>query len=230
MLRKMSRSSLLACALAALAAAKTVPETAVTASTRACQPPHDTYPFCDTTLSLDARVKDLVSRIADADVPPQLTARHGGGGSPGPASNISAIGLPEWDWGLNAIHGVQSSCVRGAADGKTYCATSFMNPVNVSGVGRGRPRPWCPLRLHESTPATDSRSHPVIPPSPLRAVRRHVEPLALLRARCHHRDRDARSVARGRRRGERLERPPAHRPRHVEPEHQHRARSALSVP
>ena len=133
-----SRSLLLACAvatstLAALAAAGTVPETNVTASTRACQPPHDAYPFCDTSLSLDARVKDLVSRIPDADVPPQLTARHGGGGSPGPASNISAIGLPEWDFGLNAIHGVQSSCVRGAADGKTYCATSFMNPVNVRG-------------------------------------------------------------------------------------------------
>jgi hypothetical protein len=125
----MLRSSILAGALA-LAAAKTVPETTVTASTRACQPPYDTFPFCDTTLSLDARVKDLVSRIPDADVPPQLTARHGGGGSPGPASNISAIGLPEWDWGLNAIHGVQSSCVLGSADGVTYCATSFPNPVN----------------------------------------------------------------------------------------------------
>jgi hypothetical protein len=134
--KKMSPRSLFLAAtstLAALAAAGTVPETNVTASTRACQPPHDAYPFCDTSLSLDARVKDLVSRIADADVPPQLTARHGGGGSPGPMSNISAIGLPEWDWGLNAIHGVQSSCVRGAADGKTYCATSFMNPVNVRG-------------------------------------------------------------------------------------------------
>ena len=216
--------------LASLAArAQTVPASTTTLDTRACQPPYDAFPFCNAALSLDARVRDLVSRIDAANVAPQLTARHGGGDSPGPPSNISALGLPEWDWGLNAIHGVQSSCVRDAS-GATVCPTSFMNPVNVSGVGRGRPRPWRPLRLHESTPATDSRSHPVIPPSPLRAVRRHVEPLALLRARCHHRDRDARSVARGRRRGERLERPPAHRPRHVEPEHQPRARSALSVP
>jgi beta-glucosidase-like glycosyl hydrolase len=115
---------------ALLARAQTVRETTTTLDTRACQPPFNTLPFCDESLSLDARVRDIVSRIADANVAPQLTARHGGGGSPGPASNISAIGLPEWDWGLNAIHGVQSSCVRDKTSGETVCPTSFMNPVN----------------------------------------------------------------------------------------------------
>lgn len=121
------RSFILA-ACAAAASAQTTAWTDVTFKTRACQPPYDTLPFCNTALSLDERVADLVGRIKDADVPPQLTARHGGGGSPGPASNISYIGVPEFDWGLNCIHGVQSSCVSQA--GTTYCPTSFMNPVN----------------------------------------------------------------------------------------------------
>ena len=34
----------------------------------ACRPPHDKYPFCDTTLSTDARIKDLVGRIHDEDL------------------------------------------------------------------------------------------------------------------------------------------------------------------
>jgi len=114
---------------ALLARAQTVPATTVTLDTRACQGGFAALPFCNQALTLDARVRDLVSRIEDADVAPQLTARHGGGDSPGPASNISSLGLPEWDWGLNAIHGVQSSCVSDG-NGKTICPTSFMNPVN----------------------------------------------------------------------------------------------------
>ena len=111
------------------ALAQTVPASTKTLDSRACQAPLDAFPFCDATLSLDARVRDLVSRIDAANVAPQLTARHGGGDSPGPPSNISALGLPEWDWGLNCIHGVQSSCVLDAATGATVCPTSFMNPV-----------------------------------------------------------------------------------------------------
>lgn len=108
-----------AAAVAALVrptAAKTVPETNVTAATRACQPPHDTYPFCDTSLSLADRVNDLISRLLPSDIAPQLTARHGGGGSPGPNDNITRLGIPEYDWGVNSIHGVQTCCVQ-SADG-----------------------------------------------------------------------------------------------------------------
>eukprot|EP00045_Choanoeca_perplexa_P012180 m.131922 g.131922 ORF g.131922 m.131922 type:complete len:777 (-) comp15917_c0_seq1:291-2621(-) len=111
-----------------LAAATTVPVNNVTLATRACQPPHDTYGFCDTSKSIDERVQDLISRLNDDEIPPLLTAREGGGGSPGPPGNISRLGLPEYDWGMNAIHGVQSSCV--SQDGTTYCPTSFPNPVN----------------------------------------------------------------------------------------------------
>ena len=99
-MRAPAAAAALAAALLATARAKTVPASSTTLDTRACQAPFNALPFCNASLSLDARVRDLISRIADADVAPQLTARHGGGGSPGPASNISAIGLPEWDFGL----------------------------------------------------------------------------------------------------------------------------------
>ena len=83
-------AALLACA------AKTVPISTATVDTRACQPPHNTFPFCDTTQSTAARVADLVSRLAGAEIPPQLTARHRGGGSPGPESNVTRLGLPTY--------------------------------------------------------------------------------------------------------------------------------------
>ncbi len=94
---------------------------------RACVPPYDTFPFCSTDLSLEARVDDLIGRLRDEEIPPLLTAREGGGGSPGPPGNISRLGLPEYDWGVNCIHGVQTTCVK-REDGTTACPTSFPNP------------------------------------------------------------------------------------------------------
>lgn len=78
--------------------AKTVPGTNNTVETRACLPPHDIYPFCNTSLSLEDRVKNLIELLQDDEKPPLLTAREGGGGSPGPPGNVSRIGLPEYDW------------------------------------------------------------------------------------------------------------------------------------
>lgn len=91
---------------------------------------------------MDRRVKALISLLHSDEKPLLLTARNGGGGSPGPGSNISRLGLPEYDWGVNCIHGtsnphcvkltrllgVQTSCVN--YRGKTLCPTSFPNPVN----------------------------------------------------------------------------------------------------
>ena len=75
-----------------------------TADTRACQPPHDKYPFCDTSLPLSDRVGDLISRIPDDAKPHLLTAR---GWPQGNVRNLSQeVGVPAFDWGLNCIHGV----------------------------------------------------------------------------------------------------------------------------
>lgn len=78
--------------------AKTVPASDATVKTRACLPPHDKYAFCNVSLSIEERVKGLISLLHDEEKAPLLTAREGGGGSPGPPGNISRIGLPEYDW------------------------------------------------------------------------------------------------------------------------------------
>mmetsp|Transcript_8016 Transcript_8016/g.8854 ORF Transcript_8016/g.8854 Transcript_8016/m.8854 type:complete len:761 (+) Transcript_8016:22-2304(+) len=83
---------------------------------RACSTPTtNRYPFCNPKLSRDERLKNLISLIQTDEKPPLLTARES------PRGNISRIGLPEYDWGLNCVHGVQSRC-------GTNCPTSFPNP------------------------------------------------------------------------------------------------------
>jgi len=111
----------------------TVPETTEALDTRACRPGYDHFTFCDVTLSKAERVASLIAELRDDEYPALLTARAqtgGGGGSPGPSGNISRLGVPSYDWGLNCIHGVQSSCVKGK-DGVTYCPVDFPNAVNL---------------------------------------------------------------------------------------------------
>ena len=124
------RAAALLLAALPLAAARTTPVTTATVDTRACQGAFLALPYCNTALPLDERVEDFIQRLwaNESWVPPQLTARHGGGGNPGPTSAVPELGLPDWDWGLNCIHGVQSGCV---SQGDTvFCPTSFANPVN----------------------------------------------------------------------------------------------------
>ena len=70
----------------------------VTLLTRACQPPFSALPYCNTALPLATRVSDFISRLwtNSSWIPPQLTARHGGGGSPGPTDAVPELGLPEF--------------------------------------------------------------------------------------------------------------------------------------
>jgi beta-D-xylosidase 4 len=123
----MARAVLLAC-LAAFSAAQTVPATTTTYDTRACVAPFDAahgFVFCDASRSLDERINDLIARVWNtsvATIPMLLTARNKG------QSALPLLGVPEFDYGMNAIHGIQSSCVSDAAG--THCPTSFMNPVN----------------------------------------------------------------------------------------------------
>ena len=90
---------------------------------RACKAPYDTYPFCDVSLPLDKRVDDLISKLTLDEKPQLLVARNS------PKGNISRLGIPEYDWGGNCIHGVQSRC---APDGR--CPTSFPNPIGLGGT------------------------------------------------------------------------------------------------
>ncbi|TMW63837.1 hypothetical protein Poli38472_002778 [Pythium oligandrum] len=88
---------------------------------RACTGEHVQFPFCNTSLGLQDRVEDLLKRIPLEEKALLLTARAS------PKGNISSIGLPEYNWGANCVHGVQSTC-------GSRCATSFPNPVNLGAI------------------------------------------------------------------------------------------------
>ncbi|CAB9497090.1 xylosidase/alpha-L-arabinofuranosidase 1 [Seminavis robusta] len=87
---------------------------------RGCKPPLDWFPFCNASLPLDERLDDIISRLTLQEKPYLLVARES------PKGNISRLGIPEFDWGGNCMHGVQSRC---APDGR--CPTSFPNPNSL---------------------------------------------------------------------------------------------------
>ena len=88
---------------------------------RACIPPHDKYAFCDSSLPMPHRVDDLIQRLTLDEKPFLLVARES------PLGSIPRLGIPEYDWGGNCIHGVQSRCGYGS-DGSERCPTSFPDP------------------------------------------------------------------------------------------------------
>ncbi|CEG46797.1 family 3 glycoside hydrolase [Plasmopara halstedii] len=96
---------------------------AITASIpRACSSPEDQqFAFCNASLLVSERVEDLLGRLPLDIKVTLLTARAS------PRGNMSSIGLPEYNWGANCVHGVQSTC-------GTNCATSFPNPVNLGAI------------------------------------------------------------------------------------------------
>eukprot|EP01006_Ploeotia_vitrea_P031305 TRINITY_DN63623_c0_g1_i1.p1 TRINITY_DN63623_c0_g1~~TRINITY_DN63623_c0_g1_i1.p1 ORF type:complete len:768 (+),score=83.27 TRINITY_DN63623_c0_g1_i1:22-2325(+) len=86
----------------------------------ACQgPPSTNYAFCNSSLSIDERVMDLISHLKTEEKPGQLMARH--------SLEIKRIGLPPYYWGINAIHGLGGHvpCLKGK------CPTSFPNPCGL---------------------------------------------------------------------------------------------------
>lgn len=87
----------------------------------ACEYPFDHFPFCNSSLLLSLRVKDLLQRLQLDEKIRMLTARAGTHGS------VPRLGVPEYNWGANCVHGVQSTC-------GTHCATSFPNPVNLGAI------------------------------------------------------------------------------------------------
>lgn len=75
----------------------------------------DQFPFCDTSLDIDSRVDDLISRIDLARAGEQLTARES------PA--YPELGVPDFYWGTNALHSIREYL---CFDGR--CPTSFPIP------------------------------------------------------------------------------------------------------
>ena len=83
---------------------QTVDSNTITFDTRACQEPFTSLPYCNPSLSLDERVNDLIERVwndanATSLIPQLLTARNMG------KNALTSLGIPEFDYGLNCIHG-----------------------------------------------------------------------------------------------------------------------------
>ncbi|EGD75268.1 hypothetical protein PTSG_06921 [Salpingoeca rosetta] len=86
----------------------------------ACQGKFGSLRFCNTSLPLDARLQDLISRVKLDDVGAQLRARQ--------SPQLLDIGVPAYYWGTNAIHGMQNTqCL---PDGQ--CPTSFPAPCGLA--------------------------------------------------------------------------------------------------
>eukprot|EP00937_MAST-01D_sp_MAST-1D-sp2_P002954 g2954.t1 len=90
----------------------------------ACRPPHDGYPFCNASLPVDERVRDLIARIDDKDKPNLLTAR-GLGGHGDHMQALPELGVPAYYWGTNCLHSLNGgSCVVDSHN-RTRCPTNF---------------------------------------------------------------------------------------------------------
>ena len=84
------------------------------------------FPFCDTALPTQDRVNDIISRLTVAEKAKMLTARES------PDGAVERLGIPEYDWGANCIHGVQSRCTIPDENGDIKCPTSFPNPIGLA--------------------------------------------------------------------------------------------------
>jgi hypothetical protein len=89
----------------------------------ACRGDFGHFPFCDTSLPLEARLDDLVARVNVSEMASQLTARESGA--------LDRLGIPAYYWGTNALHSFREAhCVKDPATGKTVCPTAFPTPPN----------------------------------------------------------------------------------------------------
>eukprot|EP01061_Rhynchopus_euleeides_P036335 TRINITY_DN6126_c0_g2_i1.p1 TRINITY_DN6126_c0_g2~~TRINITY_DN6126_c0_g2_i1.p1 ORF type:complete len:794 (+),score=319.19 TRINITY_DN6126_c0_g2_i1:38-2383(+) len=123
MMRALCVASAVACAVG-----QSMPQTTEAYDTRACRPGYDHFQFCNTSLTREQRLDALQNLVTDEEMIPFMTARSSQ--IDGVKNNITRLGVPHYDWGLNCIHGVQSSCVVDAVTNQTYCPTSFPAPVN----------------------------------------------------------------------------------------------------
>ncbi len=71
-------------------------------------------PFCDTSLSFADRAKDLVSRLTTAEKIAQLnTYSFTNGGAKGHTPGVERLGIPEYNYHSEGLHGIRDSGVAG---------------------------------------------------------------------------------------------------------------------
>lgn len=79
-------------------------------------PKTSNFPFCNTSLSYEARAKDLVSRLTLQEKAQQLV---------NPSAGISRLGVPAYEWWSEALHGVSNLGPGTRFDSRVPGATSF---------------------------------------------------------------------------------------------------------
>ncbi|XP_052196731.1 probable beta-D-xylosidase 6 [Diospyros lotus] len=82
----------------------------------ACNPPHNTYPFCNTSLSVTARAQSLISLLTLPEKVPLLVDN---------ATAVPRLGIPAYDWWCEALHGVGDLGPGVTFNGLISSATSF---------------------------------------------------------------------------------------------------------
>ncbi|XP_047325301.1 probable beta-D-xylosidase 6 [Impatiens glandulifera] len=82
-----------------------------------CKPPqHNSYPFCDTSLPIQARAESLVSFLTLEEKIKQLSDN---------ASSILRLGIPAYEWWSESLHGIAKNGPGINFNGTISSATSF---------------------------------------------------------------------------------------------------------
>lgn len=82
-----------------------------------CQPPHfNSYPFCNTSLSITDRAQSLISLLTLEEKIYQLSNN---------ASGIPRLGIPPYEWWSESLHGLASNGPGVNFNGYVKAATSF---------------------------------------------------------------------------------------------------------
>ena len=89
--------------------------------TKPCeQTPLKSTPTCDSTLPVEKRLDDLLSRIPASSIPGLLTNN---------AKGVRELNLPPYRWWSEALHGVKIGCLK--QGGVSKCPTSFPAGISV---------------------------------------------------------------------------------------------------
>ena len=78
--------------------------------------------FCDRTLPVSERVADLLPRLNTTQQISQMTGR---------APAIPELGMIEYNYGGEALHGLWGTCVHSNKTGVTKCPTQFGSPLSM---------------------------------------------------------------------------------------------------
>ncbi|KAK6923880.1 Fibronectin type III-like domain [Dillenia turbinata] len=82
-----------------------------------CKPPnYNSFPFCNTSLSIPARAKSLISHLTLTEKIQQLTDN---------ASSVPRLGIPAYEWWSESLHGIAENGPGISFKGIVNSATSF---------------------------------------------------------------------------------------------------------